>query len=77
MACQAAPLGIGEVALICLSHAGYPTERSPQSPFSDCFHPKFASDVRLIASHLYNEAFAYSNLLYRGRDKAAHFPEAG
>jgi hypothetical protein len=35
------PLGIGEVALVCFSHARYPTERVPQNPFSDSFNAKF------------------------------------
>jgi hypothetical protein len=34
---QAAPFGIGEVGLICFSHARYPTERVSQYPFSDSF----------------------------------------
>src|ERR671916_485526 len=36
------PLGVGEVALICFSHARYPTERVPQSPFSDSFLTEFS-----------------------------------
>ena len=39
---QAAPFGIGEVGLVCFSHARYPTERTPQYPFSDRFMAKFA-----------------------------------
>jgi hypothetical protein len=39
---EAAPFGIGEVALVCFSHARYPTERVPQNPFSDSFKAKFA-----------------------------------
>ena len=39
---QAAPFGIGEVALICFSHARYPTERVPQNPFSDSFITEFS-----------------------------------
>jgi hypothetical protein len=39
---QAAPFGIGEIALICSSHARYPTERAPQNPFSDSFLTEFA-----------------------------------
>ncbi len=39
---QAAPFGIGEVGLICFSHARYPTERVTQNPFSDSFMAKFA-----------------------------------
>ncbi len=35
------PLGVGEVALVCFSHARYPTERVPQNPFSDSFMAKF------------------------------------
>jgi len=27
------PLFVGEVALVCFSHARYPTERAPQNPF--------------------------------------------
>src|SRR5918995_2550254 len=42
MGLQEGPLGIGEVALVCFSHARYPTERSPQNPFSDSFKAKFA-----------------------------------
>ena len=41
---QAAPFGIGEVALICFSHARYPTERVPQIPFSDSFVTAFSED---------------------------------
>ena len=39
---QAAPFGVGEVGLVCFSHARYPTERAPQNPFSDSFMAKFA-----------------------------------
>ena len=39
------PLGIGEVALVCSSHARYPTEQTPQDPFSDSFLTEF-SEVR-------------------------------
>jgi hypothetical protein len=42
---QAAPFGIGEIGLICFSHARYPTERAPQNPFSDSFMTEF-SEVR-------------------------------
>ena len=42
---QAAALGIGEVALVCSSHARYPTEQTPQDPFSDSFLTEF-SEVR-------------------------------
>jgi hypothetical protein len=38
---QAAPFGVGEVGLVCFSHARYPTERAPQNPFSDSFKAKF------------------------------------
>jgi hypothetical protein len=31
------PLGIGEVGLICFSHARYSTEPLSQKPFSDSF----------------------------------------
>ena len=34
---EAAPFGIGEVGLVCSSHARYSTERVPQNPFSDSF----------------------------------------
>src|SRR5215210_1899510 len=34
---EAAPFGVGEVALVCCSHARHPTERVPQNPFSDSF----------------------------------------
>src|SRR5215208_3729723 len=37
---EAAPLGVGKVALVCFSHARYPTERAPQNPFSDSFKAK-------------------------------------
>src|SRR3712207_5848713 len=30
-------LGVGEAALVCFSHARYPTEQVPQNPFSDSF----------------------------------------
>jgi hypothetical protein len=39
---QAGPLGIGEVGLVCFSHARYPTERVPQNPFSDDFRLEFS-----------------------------------
>src|SRR5215217_8620205 len=35
------PLFVREVALVCFSHARYPTERAPQHPFSDSFMAKF------------------------------------
>ena len=35
------PLDVGEVALICFSHARYPTERALQHPFSDSFMTEF------------------------------------
>ena len=35
------PLFVGEVALVCFSHARYPTERVPQNPFSDSFMTEF------------------------------------
>ena len=38
---EAAPFGVGEVALICSSHARYPTERALQDPFSDSFMTEF------------------------------------
>src|SRR5215208_1706155 len=38
---EAAPFGVGEVALVCFSHARYPTERVPQNPFSDSFFTEF------------------------------------
>jgi hypothetical protein len=41
MGLQGTPLGVGEVALICFSHARYPTERVPQNPFSDGFIANF------------------------------------
>ena len=41
MGLKAAPLGVGEVALVCFSHARYPTERVPQTPFSDSFLTEF------------------------------------
>ena len=31
------PFGIGEVGLVCSSHARYPTELLSQDPFSDSF----------------------------------------
>ena len=34
---EAVPFGVGDVALICFSHARHPTERVPQNPFSDGF----------------------------------------
>src|SRR5215203_4760420 len=34
---EVAPFGVGEIALICFSHARYPTERVSQNPFSDSF----------------------------------------
>src|SRR5215207_2132259 len=34
MGLQGSPLFVGEVALICFSHARYPTERSHQNPLS-------------------------------------------
>src|SRR5215211_4444772 len=37
MRLEAGPLGVGEVGLVCFSHARYPTERVPQNPFSDSF----------------------------------------
>jgi hypothetical protein len=43
---KAAPFGIGEVALVCFSHARYDTERVPQNPFSDSFCVEF-SEVRI------------------------------
>src|SRR5919107_1713933 len=39
---EEAPFGVGEIDLICCSHARHPTERVPQSPFSDGFEAKFA-----------------------------------
>src|SRR5829696_9460737 len=42
MGLEAGPLGVGDVALICFSHARYPTERASQNPFSDSFHAKFS-----------------------------------
>ena len=42
---QAAPFGIGEVGLVCFSHARYPTERAPKNPFSDSFFTEF-SEIR-------------------------------
>jgi hypothetical protein len=38
---QAVPFGVGEVGLVCFSHARYPTERTPQNPFSDSFLTEF------------------------------------
>ena len=35
------PFGIGKVGLVCFSHARYPTEPRPQTPFSDGFITKF------------------------------------
>ena len=37
MGLQVAPFDVGRVALVCFSHARYPTERMPQNPFSDSF----------------------------------------
>jgi hypothetical protein len=39
---QAAPFGIGEVGLVCFSHARYPTEHEPQNPFSGSFMTDFS-----------------------------------
>jgi hypothetical protein len=39
---QAAPLGVGKVALVCSSHARYATERASQYPFSDSFMTEFS-----------------------------------
>jgi hypothetical protein len=39
---EAAPFGVGEVGLVCFSHARHPTERVLQNPFSDGFNAKFA-----------------------------------
>jgi hypothetical protein len=38
---QATPFGIRKIGLICFSHARYPTEPSPQNPFSDSFITEF------------------------------------
>jgi hypothetical protein len=38
------PFGIGEVGLVCSSHARYFTELLPQDPFSDSFKAKLAKD---------------------------------
>src|SRR5215218_5363345 len=44
------PLGIGEVGLVCSSHARYSTELLPQHPFSDSFMAKFAEHLLLGGS---------------------------
>src|SRR5215211_6283761 len=36
------PLGIGEVGLVCSSHARYPTELPPPDTFSDSFRLEFS-----------------------------------
>jgi hypothetical protein len=42
MRLEAGPLGVGEVGLVCFSHARYPTERVSQNPFSDSFFTEFS-----------------------------------
>src|SRR5215218_8213404 len=46
------PLGVGEVALVCFSHARYPTERASQNPFSDSFMALDFSHSRRVANRV-------------------------
>jgi hypothetical protein len=53
---KTAPFGIGEVALICFSHARYPTGRVPQNPFSGSFKQKLELLLKRLPRTRVNKA---------------------